>query len=190
MNAVESALRQIATDLESRTEKWALVGGFAVSARAEPRFTRDVDVAVAVVDDRTAETLVTSLMGAGYRLMASIEQDAVNRLATVRLVRPTAADAQAVLVDILFASSGIEPEIADAAEAIEILPALVVPVARTGHLIAIKLLARDDQTRPQDLADLHALVQVATPADIELARDAVHLIAARVSTGAVTWELR
>jgi hypothetical protein len=39
-------------------------GGFAVSARAESRSTRDV--AVAVPDDRAAERLVNSLLGSGY----------------------------------------------------------------------------------------------------------------------------
>ena len=58
MNIVEAALRQIATDLNSRHQRWALVGGFAVSVRAEPRFTRDV--AVAVPDDNAAEGLVHS----------------------------------------------------------------------------------------------------------------------------------
>lgn len=50
-----------------------------------------------------------------------------------------------MVVDVLFASSGIEPELVRAAEPIEVLPSLTVPVARTGHLIAVKLLARDDE---------------------------------------------
>lgn len=179
MNAVEAALRQISNDLESRVASWALVGGFAVSARAEPRFTRDVDVAVAVADDQTAEHLVISLRNDGYRVVASMEQDAVGRLAIVSLIRPADDDAQTVVIDVLFASSGIEPEIAAAAEPIEILPGLVVPVARTGHLIAVKLLARDDQSRPQDLSDLRALVAVASDEELELARKAAGLIAER-----------
>ncbi len=38
-------------DLKAIGASWALVGGLAVSARAEPRTTRDIDVAVAVGDD-------------------------------------------------------------------------------------------------------------------------------------------
>jgi Nucleotidyl transferase AbiEii toxin, Type IV TA system len=110
VNAVEAALRRISADLERNQQKWALVGGFAVSARAEPRFTRDVDVAVAVSDDQEAESLVRSLMAVGYRLLASVEQDAVGRLATVRLIHVSSGGEQGVLVDVLFASSGIEPE--------------------------------------------------------------------------------
>lgn len=112
----------------------------------------------------------------GYRPVASVEQDAVGRLATVRLASDATAD---VVVDVLFASSGIEPEIARSAERIEILPGLVVSVARTGHLIAVKLLARDDESRPQDHADLRALREVATPDDLDLARTGVELIAER-----------
>jgi len=46
-------------------------------------------------------------------------------------------------------------------------------------LIAVKVLARDDQTRPQDLADLHALVGAAATSDIDAARAAIALITQR-----------
>lgn len=61
----------------------------------------------------------------------------------------------------------------------EVVPGLSLPIATTGHLIALKLLARDDQERPQDLADLRALRAVATSADYRTARDGVRLISAR-----------
>jgi len=77
------------------------------------------------------------------------------------------------------ASSGIEPEIVRAAEITEIVPGLSLPIATAGHLMALKVLARDDQERPQDLADLRALRAVATLADYRAARDAVRLISAR-----------
>lgn len=178
MNIVEAGLRRLAEDLHVRGQRWALVGGFAVSARAEPRLTRDVDVAVAVASDAAAEALVHSLLAAGYRLLATIEQDVTGRLATVRLGRDI-SPRDDVIVDLLFASSGIEPEVTSAAEPIEIVPELTVPVATTGHLIALKLLARDDETRPQDAADLRALSAVATEADLSSARAAVTMISER-----------
>ncbi|OGK81962.1 MAG: hypothetical protein A2050_14960 [Candidatus Rokubacteria bacterium GWA2_73_35] len=54
-----------------------------------------------------------------------------------------------------------------------------MPVATTGHLIALKILARDDRTRPQDRVDLVALAAAAAPADIEQARAALALITQR-----------
>jgi len=89
MNLVIAALRTITADLDRYGQRWALVGGFAVSARAEPRFTRDVDIAVAVPDDDAAEGVVRTLMSLGYRLVASVEHDAAGRLATIRLARTT-----------------------------------------------------------------------------------------------------
>ena len=79
----------------------------------------------------------------------------VGRLSTVRLSTP-GASSRGVVVDLLFASSGIEPEIIAQAEAIEIVPGLTVPIARIGHLLALKLLARDDRHRPQDWNDIRA----------------------------------
>jgi predicted nucleotidyltransferase len=178
VNRIESALRRIASELDSRQVRWALVGGFAVSARTEPRFTRDVDVAVLVESDGAAEQLVRSLTAQGYGLSALVEQDAVGRLATVRLISPD-ADGVGVVVDLIFATAGIEAEIVADAEVLEILPAVSMPVATVGHLVALKLLARDDETRPQDAADLRALALVLGPEDQSTARTAVELIMKR-----------
>lgn len=178
MNQLEAGLRRIAAALDRSGVKWALVGGFAVSARVEPRFTRDIDLAVAVEGDAAAESLVRSLMSDGYELFASVEQEAVGRLATVRFVDGHSKGRESV-VDLLFASSGIEPEIARDSEPLEILPGLTVPVAQVGHLIAVKLLARDDENRPQDVADLRALVADASSQDLEVAETAVRLIEER-----------
>lgn len=178
MIGLGDALRRLEADLDQAPARWALVGGMAVSARTEPRFTRDVDVAVAVDDDAGAERLIRSLLGSGYRILATIEQEATRRLATARLVPPGGAS-ESVVVDLLFSSSGIEPELVAAAERRAIDLELTVPVARTGHLIALKLLARDDDHRPLDAADLLALRDVADESEIELARAAVRLITER-----------
>lgn len=178
MSRVEDSLRRIVGHLHDARHPFALVGGFAVSARTEPRFTRDVDLVVAVPDDAGAEALVRSLAGRGYAVIAAVEQLAAERLATARLALPDAHGGD-LIVDLLFASSGVEPEIAARAEALELLDDLVVPVARTGDLIALKLLARDDLARPQDAADLRALRSVATADDLALARETVALIAER-----------
>ncbi|WP_437683990.1 nucleotidyl transferase AbiEii/AbiGii toxin family protein [Sorangium sp. So ce131] len=178
MNPVEAALRRIAEDLGAAGGRWALIGGLAVSVRAEPRTTRDVDVCVQVRDDTEAEAIVYALQARGYRILSVLEQSSAGRLATVRLEPPSEAG-RGALVDLLFASSGIETEIVDAAEPLAILADLEAPVARVGHLIALKVLARDDRRRPQDWDDIQALLKESTPTDLEEARSALQLIEER-----------
>ena len=175
LTRVEAALRRIQADLSELGLRWALVGGFAVSARAVPRFTRDLDLAVAVPHDKAAEALVASLVARGYAVVAVVEQTAVSRLATVRLVPPGESE-QGVVVDLLFASSGIEVEIVAAADTIEVMPSLMVPVAKAGHLLALKVLSRDDAERPQDAADIRALLDGLSNEEECLATEAAMLI--------------
>jgi predicted nucleotidyltransferase len=178
MTTVEIALRAIVADLGRGGRDFGLVGGLAVSARVEPRFTRDADLVVSVPDDDGAEQVLRELLAVGYRLLSTVEHDVAKRLATARLASPAAPD-EDLVVDVLFASSGVEPEIAARAQPLEVLDGLVVPVAALGDLLALKLLSRDDDTRPQDGPDLRALRAAATPADVALARQTVALIADR-----------
>lgn len=178
MNRLQVALADIAKILDERGVGWALIGGIAVSVRAEPRFTRDVDLAVSVVSDREAERLVGDLRGAGYEVLETVEQEKTGRFATARLL-PPGGDPGGVIVDLLFASSGIEPEVVATAERLEVLPGLKVPVARLPELITLKLLARDDAARPQDAADLIALAPLATARDFKAVRRLAVLIEER-----------
>ncbi|MEP7113281.1 MAG: nucleotidyl transferase AbiEii/AbiGii toxin family protein [Ilumatobacteraceae bacterium] len=173
MNALDSALRAIVADLRSQRVGFALVGGLAVSAWVEPRFTRDADLAISVEDDAQAEQLVANLRTGGYSVLAIVELEAVGRLATVRLERDGA------IVDLLFASSGIEPEIVAAAVRTEILKGLTVPVASVGHLIAMKLLSSDRDRRPTDIADLQPLAGLASAEDWVLVSQACRAIEER-----------
>lgn len=168
---VESALRRAVADLNALKIRWALVGGLAISVRAIPRFTKDLDFAVAVAGDPEAEGVVHKLGGRGYRPVEVLEQEYVKRMSGVRLER----GGSGVVVDLLFASSGIEGEVVAAATRLEVLPQLTAPVATTGHLIALKVLAG----RNQDLTDLEALLPDASAADLDVARSAVRLIQAR-----------
>ncbi|GMR22790.1 MAG: nucleotidyl transferase AbiEii/AbiGii toxin family protein [Acidobacteriota bacterium] len=178
MSSLEIAVRRLCGELVEARFRFALIGGLAVSVRSEPRFTRDADIAVAIADDVEAETLVRSLQQKGYAVVAIIEQDAVGRLATVRL-QPPGESGNGLVLDLLFASSGIEREVVESAETLEVLPGFTVPVARTGHLIALKVLSRDDRTRPQDVGDLRALLARATWEELDRAREALRLIESR-----------
>jgi predicted nucleotidyltransferase len=155
-----------------------LVGGLAVSVRTEPRFTRDADLVVALESDEEAEALIHHLQQCGYTVVETVEQNAVDRLATARL-RPSDAGEMGVLLDLLFASSGIEGEIVAEAEILEVLPELLVPVARIEHLIALKILSRDDRERPQDIIDLRALTKRASSEERARAETALALIESR-----------
>lgn len=60
-------------------------------------------------------------------MVASVEHTSRGRLATVRLTQESVD--HAVVTDLLFASSGIEQEVASAAERMEIVANVVLPVA-------------------------------------------------------------
>ena len=171
-----AALRLTANALEELGISWALVGGLAVSVRANPRFTRDIDLAVSVADDGAAESLVRDLKARGFHLVLSLEQAALRRLATVRML-PPGEPAEGVVVDLLFASSGIESDICREAERFELIPGLIVPVARAGHLVAMKILA-EGPARPQDAMDLQALVTGMAATDRATALEAIARIEA------------
>lgn len=178
MNTLEAILRRIQAELNGQRKKWSVVGGLAVVVRGEPRFTRDADLAVVVGDDAEAESLVRWLQGQRYQVLATVEQQATGRLATVRLI-PPGEDAEGIVLDLLFASSGIEPEVVAASEVLEVLPGLNLPVARTSHLIALKVLSRDDLRRPTDLADLRSLIDRASSEDLQEAEQLLSLITQR-----------
>ena len=55
LNPVERALQRIFAELADASVAGALIGGLAVSARAEPRTTRDVDVAISADGDAAAD---------------------------------------------------------------------------------------------------------------------------------------
>jgi hypothetical protein len=178
VTTLETILRRIQAELDGLGKKWSVVGGLAVVVRGEPRFTRDADLAVAVASDAEAESLVRWLLGRGYSVMATVEQQAKGRLATARLL-PPGEDEEGIVLDLLFASSGIESEVAATADLLEILPGLRVPVARTSHLIALKILSRDDVRRPTDLADLRSLIDRASSADLQETERLLSLITER-----------
>ncbi len=168
MNAIGRALRDFLAE-RPRDIAIALIGGIAVSARTEPRFTRDLDFAIAVADDPTAERYVFHLRQLGYEVRAALMQTARGRLSTVRLRRQGAGP----MIDLLFAATGIEVDIVAAANEIEVAGGLVAPVAQIGHLLAMKLVSRDDARRPRDRDDLVHLAAAADAAEWARAEVAV-----------------
>jgi len=176
-------LTRLESDLKALGLRWAAIGGLAVAARAEPRTTRDLDVAIAVLGDREAEKIVLAMRSRGYREVpnkAVMEQKDVGRLATVRLLVPGEKreeedEFDGLVVDLMFASSGVEPEIVRSAEVMQVMPRVAVPVVRSGHLYALKILAG----RPKDQEDCQSLRRRMKSEDFEEARATLELIAER-----------
>jgi predicted nucleotidyltransferase len=145
-------LRELATHLEQLGLEFAIVGGIAASARGEPRFTRDIDVAVAVSGDDQAERLLFQLGGLGYVVRATVEHDAAGRLATARLQH-----ASGIVCDLIFATCGIEAEIIGEAEPLDVFDDLPVMTATTEGLLAMKVLSATER-RPRDAEDIRTLL--------------------------------
>jgi predicted nucleotidyltransferase len=170
-----TALRQAVLDLQHLRQRFALVGGLAVSARTTGRVTSDVDLVVAVSTDAEAERVVSDMRARGYSLELVLDHVEASRLSTVRMRSPADPD---VHVDLLFASSGVESEIVADAESVVIV-GVTVPVARAGHLLALKLLSMSERRARKDGPDLDELLRVADAAEIARAREAIRLIAER-----------
>jgi len=87
VTSLEEALRQIHTHLTDVHVPFALVGGLAVSARTEPRFTRDADaisVCGAVQASRSASVgLILSARLAGT-IEASIAATSITPVVAAR----------------------------------------------------------------------------------------------------------
>lgn len=223
VNSLERAYARLADAFDSLEAPWALAGSLAVSARVEPRYMSHATVIVPVTDEQVVQDILEGLTDSGYHLLTLTERASFERLdggaeddpmgpEDFEIIRPESgriAEASLVdegssdrelYVDLCFADSRIEGEIARAAERLEILPGQFVPVARIGHLIALGLLSFSGQVqRPVPAAfvemdrinsdqvftgirveaDLDLLRDAAGDEDLSLAREAVGLIAER-----------
>jgi len=149
---LRSTLADLAGQLNATGAGFAVVGGLAASARGEARFTRDIDVVVAVSSDSEAEAVVFELSQRGYRVLATVEQDATHRLATARLEHRSG-----VVCDLIFGTCGIEREIVDGAELLELFDR-AIPTATAEAIVAMKVLSATEQ-RPRDLGDIQAILR-------------------------------
>jgi len=172
--SLASELGRIAGSLRELGVPFALAGGLAVSIRGEVRFTRDVDLVVAVPSDENMERLVRELSSRGYEIAALVEHEERRRLSTVRL----RALPSGVHVDLLAASSGIEAEIVEAATWVQIESVGAIPVALAEDLLALKVLSVSER-RPQDRLDAHGLVLSNPALDVARTRRQLELIQIR-----------
>ncbi len=167
------ALRDLVEFLVAEKVDYAVVGGLASSVRGEVRFTRDIDVAVSVSGDDQAERYLFQLRARGFAMVATVEQEATGRLATARTRHP-----DGVVCDFIFATCGIESEVIDSSDDIEIFPGLRVPTASTESLIAMKVLSTTPQ-RPRDLGDIQAMLSANPSLNEERVEGLLELIESR-----------
>lgn len=166
------ALAGVAGHLGRLGTRFALVGGIATSIRGEVRFTRDIDIAIAVADDSELDALVLELRDVGYDVVALAEQNDVGRTATVGLMSP-----EELLVNLLAATCGIEAEIVDRAGAVE-FGGERIPVASVEELMAMKILSMTDR-RLQDRIDAGNLMAMNPAMDMARVRASLELITER-----------
>ncbi len=155
--------------------RFAVVGGIAVSFRAEERTTKDLDLVIAVEDDAAAQRFVHEFSQLGYLIDDIFEHETANRMSTVRMI---SQGDHPMFVDLLFASSGIESEIIDSAEESHIFSNTNVHVATVPALIALKVLSARPG-RMKDIVDLQSLFEVASQEEIAEARYLLDLITTR-----------
>ncbi len=160
MTALAAALRDICRVLTELHVPFALIGGLAVSARSEPRFTRDIDLAVAV-QPSAVDSLGRSLAARGLAIDALLAVDGTNEVAAMRLISGQ------VRVDLLLGATGLEAEACAQAEKIELFPMVSVPVVTLPYLLLFKLVAVVHRQRRQDEADIEALLEHALPEERE-----------------------
>lgn len=169
--ALQRLLEKTVATLRAAKIPFAVVGGTAVGVRAQPRVTRDLDIAVEAASDAEAERVIHALQAAGYRVESLFENDA-GRISTVRTMR---SNIPGIFVDFLIHNSRIEAEIIRDATPIALPGIGEVPVVSLDHLLAMKVLA----ARSKDLADIEHLLLRATPDQLEKTRSALAIISAR-----------
>ncbi len=125
-----------------------VVGGLAVAARGEPRFTRDADITV-VAPDAAVPGLLVRAGEAGFR---PLPEDPV-AFARERGVIPLERTSDGWRVDLILAASPFE-EAAVARATIERAEGIALPIATAEDLVVLKLLAG----RARDVDDARGIV--------------------------------
>lgn len=179
---IEEHLKRIIADLNDLAIAYALVGGLAYGVRAEPRFTRDIDLTLMAESDEAAEQITGQLIRSGYLPQIELANRHTGALATFRMRyrRPLAGIPvdQSPFIDLLFSHCGIEKETIEAATITEPFPGVQVPTATVPYLLAMKVLSESDR-RLQDRIDLQNLIAVATEDDLAVVPSLLDLIEQR-----------
>ena len=149
MTSVEKLLEEAVSLLDSVGVPWAVMGGCARNAYAEPRATRDVDFVVEAAPERFGQ-LEQALRQAGFERGSTVgeQDDPVPDLVLYR-------DSAGRRLDMLFAHTAFEQSALARRRLLAPFGATRAQVVSVEDLIIYKLIA----DRPQDRADIAAVVE-------------------------------
>ncbi len=133
--------------LKARRTKYVIVGGVAVTAIGEPRFTADLD-AIVFVDARALEGLIRHALNHGFRADLGDELEAVQGGGSVRLTRGR------FHLDLIVRSLFIEDQALARSHTVKVFRRLV-RFPSPEDLLLLKLVAG----RPRDLLDLDGIMR-------------------------------
>ena len=177
MSSLSLAVKNLVKDLKELNIRFAFVGALAMGARGRTRQTIDADLAISTGSNQLAEKLIEQLVLKGYGVNEIYRDDEI-----IALARLFSKDDYSSLIelDFLFELCGIEKEVVDSAEELEIWPGLTVAIATMPALLAMKARCQELPERIQDKADLvNQLIPFASESDLDQARELIKLIETR-----------
>lgn len=158
MKDLKKGLKEFSLFLKKATQKgeltgYALIGGVAVSARARPRATKDIDFLVSGDGAFLTSGLpdLISKMGYKCKMFNGDMLDPLNGV--IRVFDNDGSE----FVDLIPVFWNWHMEAIKHAEEVEIFDGIKIPVARVEDLIVLKLKAGG----PQDMLDVHELIKAA-----------------------------
>jgi hypothetical protein len=158
-DALLVALTALNAWLRASRVPYAVIGGVAVGLQAIPRATRDVDAVIVTADDRWGPLLdAAAAFGITPRIADPLAFAARTRVLLLR-------HDSGVPLDLSCGALPFEEELVAAADTMHV-GAEEFPVATPLHLVVLKAVAN----RPQDRADIDALLRVHPTLDVAAAR--------------------
>ncbi|MBL7685101.1 MAG: nucleotidyl transferase AbiEii/AbiGii toxin family protein [Deltaproteobacteria bacterium] len=155
MSDLKKSLKEIAKILVSAKKQktlkgFTLVGGLAVSARAIPRATKDIDFLIHPEEAFLQKTLPDLLRHTNYtfKIFRSNFQDPLNNL--VRIYNQNGDE----IADLIPIFLNWQEEVIQRSENVELEKGFSIPIAQTEDLVVLKLKAGSGQ----DLIDVESLL--------------------------------
>lgn len=141
-----SEFRELLSIFSDHKVRFLIVGGYAVMKYSEPRFTKDLDLWIAI-DQQNASAVYESLKEFGAPLSGLTVEDFTDTSSFYQMGRAP------LRIDILMSIPGVEFEAAWLKREVMMLDNVALPFISRDDLIK----AKQASGRPQDLLDVEAL---------------------------------